>query len=76
MTGVRGRGLMIGVALADGVEAARGRRCGARAGGLVVNAPNPETIRLLPALTISAGEVAQGLERLIAALDENLRARP
>ena len=75
VTGLRGRGLMIGVALAEGVEAAAVARS-ALAGGLVVNAPNPATIRLLPALTISAAEVALGLERLIAALDENLRARP
>jgi predicted acetylornithine/succinylornithine family transaminase len=75
VTGLRGRGLMIGVALAEGVEAAAVARS-ALAGGLVVNAPNPETIRLLPALTISADEVAVGLERLTAALDENFRPRP
>jgi acetylornithine/N-succinyldiaminopimelate aminotransferase len=75
VTGIRGRGLMLGVALADGVEAAAVARS-ALDGGLVVNAPNPETIRLLPALTISADEVALGIERLTAALDENLRARP
>ena len=75
VAGLRGRGLMIGVALAEGVEAAAVARS-ALAGGLVVNAPNPETIRLLPALTISAAETALGVERLTAALDENLRGRP
>jgi acetylornithine/N-succinyldiaminopimelate aminotransferase len=66
---------MIGVALREGVEAAAVARAALEA-GLVVNAPNPSTIRLLPALTISADEVALGLERLGAALDENLRSRP
>ena len=53
ITDIRGRGLMLGLALADGVEAAAVART-ALEGGLVVNAPNPQTIRLLPALTISA----------------------
>jgi len=73
--GTRGRGLMIGVALAEGVEAASVARA-ALAGGLVVNAPNPATIRLLPPLTISADDVAAGLEFLRSALDETLRPAP
>ena len=36
--------------------------------GLVVNAPNPETIRLLPALTITADDLGEGISRLRAAL--------
>ncbi|MCB0876561.1 MAG: acetylornithine transaminase [Solirubrobacterales bacterium] len=63
VAGIRGRGLMIGIALADGLEAAAiGRR--ALELGVVVNAPNPKTIRLLPPLTISADELAAGLARL------------
>ena len=73
--GIRGRGLMLGLALATGVDASAVTRS-ALAGGLVVNAPNPETIRLLPALTMSADEAATGIERLIAALDENRRISP
>jgi predicted acetylornithine/succinylornithine family transaminase len=72
VTGIRGRGLMLGVALAEGVEARHAAEA-ALAGGLVVNAPNPSTIRLLPPLTIAPDEVAEGVERLRAALDDALR---
>lgn len=41
---VRGRGLMLGIALADGIDSREVARA-ALAGGLVVNARNPETIR-------------------------------
>ena len=67
VAGVRGRGLMIGVGLAAGVDAAVAAAALAR--GVVVNAPNPETIRLLPPLTIEAGELAAGLSRLRESLD-------
>ncbi len=64
---VRGRGLMLGAALADGLDAAA---VGARAleGGLVVNVPEPGTIRLLPPLTVSGKEIGRALEILDAAL--------
>ena len=65
---VRGRGLMVGVGLADGVDAREVARA-ALAAGLMVNAPNPSTIRLLPPLTITAGDLAQGLGQLLTALD-------
>ena len=68
ITEVRGRGLMLGVGLAEDAEAPAIARA-ALTGGLVVNAPNPSTIRLLPPLTISAEEAAEGLERLLAAID-------
>ncbi len=64
---IRGRGLMIGLALAPGIEAAAVARRALEL-GVVVNAPNPETIRLLPPLTISAGELGEGLARLREAL--------
>ena len=68
-TEIRGRGLMIGVAPRRRARfAARSRRARSSA-GVVVNAPNPETIRLLPPLTIGAEELAQGLARLREALD-------
>lgn len=69
---VRGRGLMLGLGLEEGLDA----RLAAAAGleqGVVVNAPNPRTIRLLPPLTIAEEELAEGLRRLAAALE---RIRP
>jgi acetylornithine/succinyldiaminopimelate/putrescine aminotransferase len=39
-----------------------------------VNPPNPETIRLLPALVISAEDLSEGLRRLGTALAELRRA--
>lgn len=53
---VRGRGLMVGAALADGLDApavaARLLEL-----GLIVNAPDSSTLRLLPPLTVSGDEV-------------------
>ena len=68
VAGIRGRGLMIGIALAAGVDAAA-VTADALARGVVVNAPNPETIRLLPPLTIDAADLGEGLARLRGALD-------
>ncbi len=65
---IRGRGMMIGLGLVPGVDAREAFRA-SLAGGLVVNAPNPETIRLLPALTITGDDLAEGITRLRAALD-------
>ena len=64
---VRGRGLMIGVGLDDGIDAAAlGADLLQR--GLVVNVPAPSTLRLLPPLTIDAGDVDRALELLGDAL--------
>ena len=68
VTEIRGRGLMIALALAEGVEAAAVAEA-ALERGVVVNAPNPETIRLLPPLTIERELLAEGLGRLSDALD-------
>ncbi|MFL5899341.1 MAG: aspartate aminotransferase family protein [Solirubrobacterales bacterium] len=52
----RGRGLMVGVALEEGLEAAAiGSDLLER--GLVVNAPRPDTLRLLPPLVIDSDHV-------------------
>ncbi len=67
VAGVRGRGLMLGLALAEGVDSREVARA-ALAAGAVVNAPNPETIRLLPALTIDEGTLGRGLAILGEAL--------
>ena len=49
----RGRGLMVGVGLEEGIDAgAVGADLLAR--GLVVNAPRPDTLRLLPPLVIDS----------------------
>lgn len=64
---VRGRGLMLGVALAAGIDS-REVAAAALTAGLVVNAPNPETIRLLPPLTITAEQTSQGVDQLRTAL--------
>jgi acetylornithine/N-succinyldiaminopimelate aminotransferase len=64
---VRGRGLMLGVGLTEGLDAAE---IAARAleERLVVNAPEPRTIRLLPPLIIAESEIDQAVERLGRAL--------
>lgn len=69
VVGVRGRGLMLGLALAEGVDS-REVAAAALESGAVVNAPNPETIRLLPALTIDEETLRRGLGILSGALAE------
>jgi acetylornithine aminotransferase len=66
IVGVRGRGLLVGVALSapvagDVVAAAQER-------GLIVNAANPETVRIAPALTIGDAELAEFRELFTASL--------
>ncbi|MGI9556817.1 MAG: acetylornithine/succinylornithine family transaminase [Solirubrobacterales bacterium] len=60
---VRGRGLMVGVTLADGVDAAA---VGARAldAGLVINVPGPGMLRLLPPLVVDEGQIEAGVALL------------
>jgi len=52
----RGRGLMIGVGLDDGIDAA-GVGADLLERGLVVNVPRPDTLRLLPPLVIDSDHV-------------------
>jgi predicted acetylornithine/succinylornithine family transaminase len=67
VAGTRGRGLMIGVALADGIDAAAvGADLLTR--GLVVNAPAPGTLRLLPPLVVEADQV----DRAVGLIGESL----
>jgi acetylornithine/N-succinyldiaminopimelate aminotransferase len=63
----RGRGLLIGVGLEEGIDAAA---VGADLleHGLVVNVPNGETLRLLPPLVIDPDQV----ERAVALIGESL----
>jgi len=53
---VRGRGLMVGVSLTDGVDAGEVAR-GALDAGLVINVPGPGMLRFLPPLVIGEAEV-------------------
>lgn len=54
---VRGAGLLIGIALEKDVSKNVAERL--QAGGILVNAANPNTIRIAPALTISKKEIAK-----------------
>jgi acetylornithine/N-succinyldiaminopimelate aminotransferase len=64
---VRGRGLMLGAALEDGIDAAAvGAELPAR--GLIVNVPEPGTIRLLPPLTVDSTQI----ERAAGLIGESL----
>jgi acetylornithine/N-succinyldiaminopimelate aminotransferase len=64
---VRGRGLMVGVTLASGLDAAD---VAARslAAGLVLNVPGPGMLRFLPPLVIDEGDVDEALNLLRRAL--------
>ncbi len=62
VTGVRGRGLLLGAALGD--DRARQVTAAALAAGLVVNAPRPDTIRLAPSLLVSDEEIDEALSIL------------
>jgi acetylornithine/N-succinyldiaminopimelate aminotransferase len=58
---VRGRGLMLGFRIPDATDVARRLLLEHR---LVVNATGPDTIRLLPPLTVSGDEVQEALHRI------------
>jgi predicted acetylornithine/succinylornithine family transaminase len=67
VAGTRGRGLMIGVALEDGIDApAVGADLLQR--GLVVNTPTADTLRLLPPLVV----VAEQIDRAVGLIGESL----
>ncbi|MDX6602668.1 MAG: acetylornithine/N-succinyldiaminopimelate aminotransferase [Solirubrobacterales bacterium] len=64
---VRGRGLMLGIGLVDGIDAAAiGSDLLER--GLIVNVPEPGTLRLLPALTVDSDQVERAVTTIEAAL--------
>jgi predicted acetylornithine/succinylornithine family transaminase len=66
VTSVRGHGLLLGAAL-DSDRAVAVTRA-ALDGGLVVNAPRPDTIRLAPPLLVSDGEIDEAVALLAGAL--------
>ena len=64
---VRGRGLMLGVGLAAGVDAAAvGADLLKR--GLIVNVPEPGTLRLLPPLTVDRDQIDRAVAMIETAL--------
>jgi acetylornithine/succinyldiaminopimelate/putrescine aminotransferase len=65
---VRGRGLMLGVGLEEGIDAASLGAHLLQSGGLVVNIPEPGTIRLLPPLTVEATQI----DRAVALIADSL----
>jgi acetylornithine/N-succinyldiaminopimelate aminotransferase len=64
---VRGRGLMLGVGLGEGIDAAA-LGAGLLRAGLIVNVPEPGTIRLLPPLTVDSAQI----ERAVGLIAESL----
>jgi len=71
VAGTRGRGLMIGVALAEGIDAAAVGADLLRR-GLVVNVPAPSTLRLLPPLLVEPSQI----ERAVGLVGESLLGLP
>jgi acetylornithine aminotransferase len=66
VTGVRGRGLWIGLAIADG--AAPAVEAAAREHGFLINATGPDAIRLAPPLVLTASEARSFTDALPAVL--------
>jgi acetylornithine aminotransferase len=58
---------MLGVGLAEGLDAA-GIASRALGAGLIVNAPVPSTLRLLPPLIVGEAEIDEALETLSGAI--------
>ena len=72
---VRGRGLMIGAVLADTWKGRAGDVLDhAAAHGLLLLQAGPDVLRFLPPLNISDADVAEGLDRLHAALRDFVAA--
>lgn len=66
---IRGRGLMLGVGLGEGVDAPRVRD-DLLPRGLVVNAPRDDTLRLLPPFTVTDQQIDRAIELIAETLDE------
>lgn len=72
---VRGRGLMLGAVLAEAHKGKAGAILDyAAAHGLLVLQAGPDVLRFVPALNISEADLAEGLNRLEAALRDYLAA--
>ena len=67
-SGVRGRGLLMGLELNR--EVAVDVVVAGLAGGVLLNGVRPDVVRMMPPLTITADEVDEGVNRLEATLNE------
>ena len=68
---VRGRGLMLGVALADGIEA-RAVYTDLLEQGLIVNAVDASTIRLIPPITVTDDEIDEAVALIADVLESHV----
>ncbi len=66
VTEARGRGLMIGVGIADGRASEVAERCLAH--GLILNAPNAQSLRIVPPLIVGDEELDEFRDRFARAL--------
>lgn len=62
VSGVRGKGLLLGLEFVDDMAAAAVAACNEE--GLLLNPVRPNILRFMPPLTITADEIEQGLQRL------------
>lgn len=67
--GVRGRGLLQGVVLADDVDP-RATLGALRDRGLLVTTAGGAVLRISPSLTVTAAEIDEGLELIVAVLED------
>jgi acetylornithine/N-succinyldiaminopimelate aminotransferase len=68
VTDTTGRGLLVGVVLAEPIAADIAKA--ALAAGLIINAPTPDRLRLAPPLVLTEDEAAHAVTTLRAVLDE------
>ncbi len=71
---VRGRGLMLGVALADGLDAKQ-VATDLLEQGLIVNAVDPSTIRLVPPITVTDDEIDEAVALITDVIESQLAAQ-
>jgi 4-aminobutyrate aminotransferase-like enzyme len=64
---VRGHGLMLGVELAEGIDA-KAIYADLLSLGLIVNAVTPSTIRLVPPITVTDDEIDEAIGMIAASL--------
>lgn len=67
---IRGRGLMLGVELADGFEA-KAVYSDLLERGLIVNVVTPTTLRLVPPITVTDAEIDEAVAMIAASLAAN-----
>ena len=65
---VRGAGLLLGAQLAEGIDASVIYKA-LLADGLICNAVNSSTLRLLPPITVTDDELIEAVDKIAAALD-------